>query len=638
MAEENPETITSRPVMLSSLPEVSSITGMFFYNYFTPDERITEDQDVLSPSNKSLVASEDSPSETISTITDKRLLAYYKKSSQFPRVNLVKIVGPSGVDAQVLTSQQQASLRENLTYVNASSTFRRVGLSITNTKIDETTSNNLNVDTQTTGRPTDILGSLVTPMQSGYVYSTTQGDTITSALGQAYAGISFNTSLIANTAADLVRGSLASYKNVHVEELISSISAVSDAQDAVITQDPYVVRLSDFEQSFPTIDIQEIQDPSTASRSLKNTLVGFVVEKYSLNFDGTIKVYDSIIYTSPVYRSFTDSNVAYGRSYRYRIRCIYACEFEVTLVNGGNDVGLYKITVPLVSNGKDALVDCIDRVAPPPPVDLRFRYLGEAQGLAVTWQFPVNLQRDIKKFQVYRRSNISEPFRLLRVFDFDDSIIKTEDPDLIPAQLITTSTLPCTLYKDASFTKDSKFIYAIVAVDAHGLSSNYSMQIEVTYDKYRNRIINKIISRSGAARPYPNIYLNVDTFVDTMKMSGYKKLSVYFDPDYAKVQQTTVSTDGSSTRSPVDFDHIVFSNESDDNNYKLMIVNTDMQKSQTLTLKIKNNYVEPNELEGTTSRVFVDNDRGTSTGPFSSSSSTSKSTGSSRTGRFPRFR
>jgi hypothetical protein len=264
--------------------------------------------------------------------------------------------------------------------------------------------------------------------------------------------------------------------------------------------------------------------------------------------------------------------------------------------------------------------------------------LGEAQELAVTWQFPVNLQRDIKKFQVYRRSSISEPFRLLRVFDFDDSIIKTEDPDLIPAQLITTSTLPCTLYKDASFTKDSKFIYAIVAVDAHGLSSNYSMQIEVTYDKYRNRIINKIISRSGAARPYPNIYLNVDTFVDTMKMSGYKKLNVYFDPDYAKVQQTTVSTDGSSTRSPVDFDHIVFSNESDDNNYKLMIVNTDMQKSQTLTLKIKNNYVEPNELEGTTSRVFVDNDRGTSTGPFSSSSSTSKSTGSSRTGRFPRFR
>ena len=49
-----------------------------------------------------------------------------------------------------------------------------------------------------------------------------------------------------------------------------------------------------------------------------------------------------------------------------------------------------------------------------------------------------------------------------------------------------------------------------------------------------------------------------------------------------------------------------------------MIVNTDMQKSQTVTLRINDSYIDPASLVGTTSRVDT-SPEGTSSGPFSRS-------------------
>jgi hypothetical protein len=637
MAEYNPETVTSKPVMLSVLPEVSSIAGRFIYNFFTADERLNETNDSLYGSVAEL-GTTFAPSD----LTDAELLKYYKKNSLYPRVNSISIEAPDNVKSVTLSRSEQDNLRNNLTFINASSAFKRVGLSIANTKIDRkisrTVSENASNMSSTDPDEPDIIKSLVTPMASGYVYVDPQFDAITSQLSTAFSGISFNTSLLPNVAKELINGSLASYKNIHAEELLSSITSISAAQDSAISINPYTIRISDFEEALPAIKTERIANPDPR-RELNNVLVGFVVEKYSLSLDGTIKVYDTIIYTNPNYKTFTDVNVAYGRSYRYRIRCIYVCEFEVTLEKRDRTIGLFRVSVPFVSNGKDVVIDCVDQVAPPPPAGLRFRYQGEDRGLLITWEFPVDTQRDIKKFQVYRRRSISEPFRLLGVFDFDDSIIPTEDPDQIPERLITRSLLPVTLYRDRTFTKDSKFIYALVAVDAHGLSSNFSSQIEITYDKYSNRVTAKSISKSGAPRPYPNIYLNVDTFVDTMKLSGYKKLNIYFDPDYAKVQQRVINADGSSPP-PIDLDHIVFtSGEGVDNEYKLLIVNTDMQKSQTLTIKIRDNYVEPNELSETTSRVFIasrtNRVMGTSTGPRSTSRATETTTGNTSSSMFP---
>jgi hypothetical protein len=215
--------------------------------------------------------------------------------------------------------------------------------------------------------------------------------------------------------------------------------------------------------------------------------------------------------------------------------------------------------------------------------------------LNITWNFPVNLQRDIKKFQVFRRATTSEPFQLIKVYDFDDSVVKTPDPEQVPERLISRSILPTTLHHDTDFNKNSRFIYAICAIDARGLTSNYSVQLEATYDKYRNKINTQVISRSDAPKPYPNIFLNRDTFIDTMKMSGYTRLNIYFDPELITVN----NADG------IDLKHIQFNNNrGDDNTYKLMIVNTDFQQSQVLDIKINDSYVQPPVITPSTARVF----------------------------------
>ena len=76
---------------------------------------------------------------------------------------------------------------------------------------------------------------------------------------------------------------------------------------------------------------------------------------------------------------------------------------------------------------------------------------------------------------------------------------------------------------------------ALCCIDARDLSSNYSMQFNVSFDRYRNSIVKDLISPSGAPKPYPNFYLKGTLTEDVMKDSGHFRLSVFFDPEYLTV-------------------------------------------------------------------------------------------------------
>jgi stress-induced morphogen len=80
-----------------------------------------------------------------------------------------------------------------------------------------------------------------------------------------------------------------------------------------------------------------------------------------------------------------------------------------------------------------------------------------------------------------------------------------------------------------------------------------------------------------------------------MKMSGYTRLNIYFDPEYISIADASGD----------DQEHIVFNNNrGDDNSYKLLVVNTDFQQSQTLDIKINDSYVQPPVITPSTARVF----------------------------------
>ena len=142
-------------------------------------------------------------------------------------------------------------------------------------------------------------------------------------------------------------------------------------------------------------------------------------------------------------------------------------------------------------------------------------------------------------------------------------------------------------------TYSPDFAGTIASVDAHGLTSGYSPQSRVSFDMSRNIMNLKPISRSGAPKQYPNFYVDPDednnTFVntitqDTIKTSGFKKLTIYFDPD-AQIISSNILDEG--------LEH-VFPFENGGQNgtntpkgvFKMSLLDIDRQKSKILEIGV----------------------------------------------------
>jgi hypothetical protein len=225
---------------------------------------------------------------------------------------------------------------------------------------------------------------------------------------------------------------------------------------------------------------------------------------------------------------------------------------------------------------KRVIVKSFDMTPPRPPADFKPTWDFTFNKLRLMWSFPVNPTNDVKRFQIFRRKSIREPFELLQEYDFDDSNLIYQRGERIPAHLINNMVgNPITYFYDPDFNKDSKFIYALTSIDAHGLSSNFTMQYEVTFDRFKNKLMLDLISRSGAPKAYPNAFLEVDSFQDAIKASGYEKFKIYFNPDYLKLK----SYEGE------DLDFIPL--EDPNGKIKIQIINVDRQKGKTIDIEVK---------------------------------------------------
>jgi hypothetical protein len=276
--------------------------------------------------------------------------------------------------------------------------------------------------------------------------------------------------------------------------------------------------------------------------------VGYIIEKYRL--ENEVYLQDSIFYIdNPDTTSILDVNVKYGSSYFYSIKAIAQLKVPTTFSDGI----LRLCTYYFAGQSFTTNIICEENTPPPPITEMNFVWNYKESKLSVTWELPFNSQRDITQFQVLRRKTIYEPFELLeqQCFDYSDKktitgeIIDGNNPDVVKENLkyIVYSKIPTTIYRDDEFKVDyenlvsSKYIYTIVAIDAHGLISNYGTQVEVTFDFFKNELIKKVVSSSGASRAYPNLYLNADLFKDIIQVSGAssQKLKIYFMPEYFKV-------------------------------------------------------------------------------------------------------
>ena len=330
------------------------------------------------------------------------------------------------------------------------------------------------------------------------------------------------------------------------------------------------------------VGIRNIDSPGSFNPTVEP--IGYIIDKREIFQKGNFLQKSPIVIENSLSSTTADLEVKYGATYGYKIKSVVFVEVQAQDFDTDQVVAISFLVCSQQS--EEQIVKCEESVPPPCVTDFNIAWDFKNTAARITWSLPPNPQRDIKHFQVFRREDISEPFELIKQFSFDDSVVKTLSLETPDPSLIEELTSAKTFFLDREFNKNSKFIYAICSIDAHGMSSNYSMQFEVSFDKFKNRIIKKLISVSGAPKAYPNMYLNQDTFVDTIRDSGHSAVDIIFNPEYLEV---TDSNDNNLGLIKSDADSV----------YKLSIINIDLQVQKTVDIKITDKRSErvKNNLE-----------------------------------------
>ncbi|MAG26769.1 hypothetical protein CMI47_14605 [Candidatus Pacearchaeota archaeon] len=275
----------------------------------------------------------------------------------------------------------------------------------------------------------------------------------------------------------------------------------------------------------PFIDMELTEDATFVAQA---DVVGFVFEKTRI-YNGKRYPMSPVIAVGTSLRTAYDSEVAYGMTYEYSARTIAKFRIPLTDYDTGEVfIGTFLLSSRPAAVAKTTITE--DR-RPEPPNDINFYYNYDDDNLSVTWAPPVNPQRDVKYLQVFRRETTADPFQLLVHYDWDDSVIRAISKEAIDPSLMQVTTCMPTYYIDPKFDKTKTYIYSLAVIDARQLTSKYSTQIKVSFNESKNRIEKEFISYGGAPKQYPNWFLKENFFVDSMKDSAHSNLSIYFDPE-----------------------------------------------------------------------------------------------------------
>jgi hypothetical protein len=337
-------------------------------------------------------------------------------------------------------------------------------------------------------------------------------------------------------------------------------------------------------------------DPAYHSDYAGPKLVGYIIDKLELFTDGTSLAHPPLIINDPSLLTTADFRVRYGSTYVYAIRSVV--ELRVPAID--DDTGDSAMLTILVSSRPSNRVYVVtsEHIAPPAPTDLGFTWdyerinpttaehdplsgepfpnTGTRGSLLIHWSFPPNTQRDVKRFQVFRRRDTSHAFELIKEYDFNDGDVRFDDNESPDPVIVERITSPRTFFYDDEFLTSSRYVYAVCSIDAHGMTSGYSMQMDVWFDQFKNALQKKLVSHRGAPKQYPNLYLGADVFVDTIRSVGHTghRMRLYFNPQYyslyddaGRVQDVVTTTQRGGR-------------------YKFSVINVDNQKTADINVTL----------------------------------------------------
>ena len=627
-------TYVSTPTTFIDLPEPTSLKSEFHYNYYTRDERTV--------------------STGIATVVDisstDQDIEFVKKKSEMPRSVILKVRAAAPIDLPSNSFLRQWSLenvssnyisenQDKIVFEGAVANGRFSSVFLRDNQVDETFYNQITgsiaFDNSFSKSDThsQFLNNLTTQYFSPMTSATQSPSTLRKAMsnvqpnGVAYAPTDARVELIAESIRDVrfvefgmtinhavignvVLGAVEDMGNIYQDELLGILNTAQDMQTRYVSEhNPAVVESGDFEVQmapiFTILQQEAAMDKLVVDES--SFPVGYYIEKTEISTgedgEAVTKVCDPIIINQYGDFNIFDSDIKYGATYVYKCRIIALTAYESTSIDEDGDLpdeSVFGISL-VASNGIKTQVSALENIPPGPPQNLRFNYNFYDNALDLFWEEPTNPQRDVVRYQVFRRSSVHESFVLIAELDFDNSTSRVVPLEQAPIEKILRVMGPRKVYKDVDFSRDGTYIYAMASIDARGLTSGYSEQVEVKFDKFKNKIARQRISPPRAPKSYPNLYLKTDLFVDAMNSSGATRMRVFFDPEYYDViKENVTQAHGQTFSYPLSMRLIA-------QKYKLQLINLDLQNSQTLELSIDDQTGDPLDVpltEATIKSVF----------------------------------
>jgi hypothetical protein len=618
--------LPSIPIYSADVPEVQELSVDFQYNFFVADESINE-LGSLNSSVQKIVGLE-SNQEFVKSQTTK-----------LPRVNLIQFKLPSLVyDNENVVHEQNGSLiTSNLENVITEQEFANghyVALTFSDSEIDDklffiasgsvdmrstleankssTTSEKINSSFSKSDNISKTTVRQVLNVKSklnGTRYFDSAGKRIFNSYYKSLKNVNSNMQLSSRLVDDICNNVVNLPMSINSKDFAFAKKESNKIPQSLKNTNSIIE--SDYQTFLKYISVSNIANNSKSKYIGK--IVGFIVDKAEISQDGGYIQHDPIVIDDPRVSFTADFKIKYNSTYVYSVRTVAL--FDIPAVDDeSGDIGICKILISSKPSSNQ-YVQTIETTSPPPPSNINFVWdyervnpltaefdnetsttnlsTGIPGSLMINWTFPTNSQRDIKKFQVFRRSNIHHPFELIKMYNFDNSAIKIadlENPDETVLEFVSS---PYNYFFDDEFQKTSKYIYAICCIDAHGMTSGYSEQFEVWFDEYLNKVQKRIISHSGAPKPYPNLFLEKDIFKDTIRTSGEKskRLKIYFSPEAYE----TYDANGMKK-------NILVTNPAGE--YTMNMINLDNQKSTSVNIKLVDNSKK--RLSTTKNRVIFE--------------------------------
>lgn len=651
--------LPSREIYAVDVPEIQRFTGNFNYNFFTPDESVSETGGV--------------PSKILQRKADEVDAAFVQYSvTRAPRSvtfswKLPKLIDPGNIVTDIQqrnnvfrsNAQNGSLISDNIDKVVTEDHFSSnnfVAVNFHDGEIDDKIhdfvsgsyamhtleqSSDTNVShykaaqqlsalTPKSIKPHFLFKALTLPSRAhGTRFFDNQGQRIFDTYFRRLKDVAVNAQINSKLFHDITNRTIRDPHSQFAGDMNNMHKFTKKLQHQVIQRSSPSVSEDDFKTFVPFIDLN-VRRTAFQHDQQGPEIVGYIIDRIELTADGNSRYLSPIIVDNPNVSSTADFQIKYNTTYVYSIRTV--AQFVVPAIDDDSgDVAMLKVLISSKPSNK-LYINTIETTAPPAPTDVNFTWnyervnpttqehdqttgmplpgTGIAGSLLVHWTFPPNSQRDIKKFQVFRRRDVDHPFELIKMYDFDDSLVRFPNGENPDPNLVENLTSPCSFFYDDDFHVglhnfhdaqqtqygsherspfSSTFIYAIAAIDAHGYTSGFSAQYEVWFDPFKNQLQKKLISHTGAPKPYPNLYLEADTFVDTIRVAGpnSKQLKLYFNPEYYYLYDD----DQRLQR--------ILATRQTGGNYKLQFINTDSQKSAFTTITINDQL-----LAGTKTMAF----------------------------------